>query len=313
MVYAEWRSATHRPAFFIVRDVNRKNIVLSIRGTLNAKDILTDLCATAEGFDAEAPCKDSKDTRNPGKISLFARIFGGKTPKISNANCTSFRAHHGMIQGAREISEIAQKIVVKELESHPDYTLVLVGHSLGAGTAAVLGAMWNDVFPNLVVYGYGCPCVFPLAADARFRSSIISIVGMHDPFSTLSLGHLADISVALAQLCEDEDLRKAADDRCAIKAQDMSKDDLSWAFNAMNALRENMISEKLYPPGRILLISGPSQNGNDGKVQIQEVQQERFKEIMLHPRLLDISMHVPNRYEDELRVLWNSYQNGSKS
>jgi hypothetical protein len=82
--------------FFIVRDVNRTNIVLSIRGTLNAKDILTDLCATAEGFDAEAPCKESKDTRNPGNISLFARIFGGKTPKISNANCTSFRAHHGI-------------------------------------------------------------------------------------------------------------------------------------------------------------------------------------------------------------------------
>ena len=99
MVYAEWRSATHRPAFFIVRDVNRKNIVLSIRGTLNAKDILTDLCATAEGFGAEIPCKDSKDTRNSRKISLFARIFGGKTPNVSNANCTSFRAHHGMIQG----------------------------------------------------------------------------------------------------------------------------------------------------------------------------------------------------------------------
>ena len=45
-----WTSKTHLPAYFIVRDENRKKIVLTIRGTLSAKDVLTDLCAIKEEF-----------------------------------------------------------------------------------------------------------------------------------------------------------------------------------------------------------------------------------------------------------------------
>jgi acetyl esterase/lipase len=35
--------------------------------------------------------------------------------------------------------------------------LVIVGHSLGAGTAAVLGVLMKEEYPTLKVYGYGTP------------------------------------------------------------------------------------------------------------------------------------------------------------
>lgn len=314
MVWAEWRSATHRPAFFIVRDKNRKNIVLSIRGTLSPKDILTDLCATPDYFYAEELDNDGKAEMR--KKSLLRRLFGApkRETLISNVRDRkpSMRAHHGMIQGAREIAQIAQGIVAKELESNPDFSLVLVGHSLGGGTAAVLGAMWKTLFPNLIVYAYGCPCVFPLETEASLHSSIISIVGKHDPFSTLSLGHLADISKALSFFCEDEEKRAQVISKCANKPQDINEEDLLWANEQMNAVRKYMTSEKLYPPGRILLISSPNQNKNGEKVQIEEVSKEKFQEIMLHPRIFDLSRHVPNRYEDELRELWLEYSETHK-
>jgi len=299
VVYAQWRSATHRPAFFIVRDTERKNIVLCIRGTLNAKDLLTDLCATAETWEGDEEEKEKED------VSTLRRILSKTSGTFNHGN--QLRAHHGMTEGARGVAQLAREIVEKELASNPNFSLVIVGHSLGGGTAAVLGAMWKSIFPDLVVYAYGCPCVFPLDTDAYFHSCIISVVGMHDPFSTLSLGHLADISIALAQLCKDDELRTDAINRCKNRIQDMSEEDLMWSFNIMTSLRENMTSEKLYPPGRILLISGANENDNDGKVALHEVPQEKFQELALHPRMLDISRHVPNRYEDELRNLWDVY------
>ncbi len=280
------------------------------RGTLSPKDILTDLCATADFFYAE-----SLNHGNVTKVKrtwLLHRLFGipkGRdrgTPDLPRRG-VAMRAHQGMIQGAKEISKIAKEIVAQEMKSNPDFSLVLVGHSLGGGTAAVLGAMWKALFPDLIVYAYGCPCVFPLETEASLHSSIISVVGMHDPFSTLSLGHLADISKALSLLCEDEEKRDQVISRCATKPQDMNEEDLAWATEQMNIVRKSMKSEKLYPPGRILLISSPNQSKNQEEVLIEDVPKERFQEIMLHPRLFDLSRHVPNRYEDELRELWKKY------
>ena len=53
-------------------------------------------------------------------------------------------------------------------EKYSNYTLVLTGHSLGAGVAAILSAMWltSPTLPlwdggrRLRCYGYGTPCVF---------------------------------------------------------------------------------------------------------------------------------------------------------
>lgn len=285
------------------------------RGTLSPKDVLTDLCATADFFYAES--LNSGNVTEVKRTWLLHRLFGAPkrkdkgTPDLKGRGA-AMRAHQGMIQGAREISKIAIGIVSHEIKSNPDFSLVLVGHSLGGGTAAVLGAMWKTLFPNLIVYAYGCPCVFPLETEASLHSSIISVVGMHDPFSTLSLGHLADISKALSLLCEDVEKRDQVISRSTNKPRDMKEEDLVWATEQMNIVRENMKSEKLYPPGRILLISSPNQIKNREEVLIEEVSKERFQEIMLHPRLFDLSRHVPNRYEDELRELWKKYSDTHK-
>ena len=51
IVDANWRGKTHRPAYFIVRDTERKTIVLSVRGTWSPRDLLTDLCAVAQEYE----------------------------------------------------------------------------------------------------------------------------------------------------------------------------------------------------------------------------------------------------------------------
>lgn len=264
VIDSEWESKTHRPAYFIVRDRKHKKIVLAIRGTLSARDVLTDLCAAAETF--ETGCK-------------------GK-----------HRAHHGMLEAAKRVADATGETVSAALDANPDYSLVLVGHSLGGGVAAVLGTLWESRYPDLVVYGYGSPCVGPLDARPTTCSNIVSVLGDGDPFSCLSLGHIADLSKALAFLCEDDELRSLIRMRTDGTVEEMDLQDLRWCADTMQKLRESLTGELMYPPGRILFIK----RGTDNSVILRDVSRSKFTDLRLHSRMLDVSRHVPILYESLL-------------
>ena len=272
-----------------MRDVERKKIVLSIRGTLSARDVLTDLCCTAEAFLAH-----SDDVKSDNATFNMETKFKA-------------RAHYGMLEAARGVAEVTKDIIKSELGKYPDYDLVVVGHSLGGGTAAVLGSLWMNLFPGLTVFAYGCPCVGPLESHPTINDSIISVVGVGDPFSCLSLGHLAEVTSTLSKLCENHDLRNTVLEKTQSDIEGMNKKDLVWSFNLMSSLRGETVAEKFYPPGRILYMGG-NQFGGDDEITLKEVTQEHFTDLRLHPRMFDLSRHVPHRYEAVLRRLWSNFE-----
>ena len=141
ILQTNWRAETHQPAFFVVLDTVKKNVVLCIRGTLLPRDILTDLCCHATDFYSN----------------------GGKYLKRLNAWRDRGRAHYRMLESARRVAKMTEKIIREALILNPDYNLAIVGHSLGGGVAAVIGTMWKDTYRRrrLTVYRYGCPCVGP--------------------------------------------------------------------------------------------------------------------------------------------------------
>jgi len=121
--------------------------------------------------------------------------------------------------------------------------------------------MWKRRFLGRVrSIGYGNPCVFPLNITKEF-DNIISVEGKGDPFATISLGHLADVTKALSKLCQDRGLRGEILKRTGIgllsNPKDMSREDYDWCEGTMTFLRKQMDSEVLVPPGRIYHISGP--------------------------------------------------------
>lgn len=124
---------TRNQAFFLVDDVERKAIVLSIRGTMSPRDILTDLCASCENFFVEDKSEvveigdiECDDGRGYANSSLSTIMVG--------------RAHKGMVYAAKSISKMTGKIITDELRSKADYSLVIVGHSLGGGVAGKLSS-----------------------------------------------------------------------------------------------------------------------------------------------------------------------------
>jgi hypothetical protein len=293
VVFAQWTSQTHKPAFFIVRDHERQNVVLTVRGTLNAPDLLTDLCAAAETF------VSGEDGSEEGDPRLFPRLRPSRAA----------RAHQGMLEGARGVAKTARPIVEKELSDHPNYNLVIVGHSMGGGVASVLAAVWKQVFPGVTAYSYGSPCVFPAETDEWLSDSIVSVVGEGDPFSDLSLGHFADLSQGLSFLCEDTDLREQIMSRSKGSLKNLDEKNIKWLDKTMSRLRSKMTGEVLFPPGRILLMKGFRQGDNGPRdVTLELVDRTRFQDLILHPRMFDLTRHVPSRYENELRHLWMEYE-----
>lgn len=94
----------------------------------------------------------------------------------------------------------------------------------------------------------------------------------------------------------------------------------------MQKLRSNVMNnpDKMLPPGRIFHVFRPPRvateprndvifgiNSFDGddysssmeNLLIHEVKPEFFKELVLSPRMFDISRHLPSLYEDTLRGL----------
>jgi hypothetical protein len=259
-----WEAKANRPAFYIARDRERKRIVLAIRGTLSAHDVLTDLCCTPEDYFVSS---------------------------------RRHRAHNGMLAAARGVASQAEEIVAQELEDHPDYNLLLVGHSLGGSVAAVLGALWKEEFPGVTVYAYGAACVAPLGdLDG---ANIVSVMSDGDPFSCLSLGHVADVSFALAYLCDDPDLRTTILMRTDGPVDGQEQRDLQWCSKTMEKIHEQMVGEKLYPPGRLLFLSSPTKKSH--MCEVKEVPPNFFRDLKIGPRMFDLSRHVPRLYEARLR------------
>jgi pimeloyl-ACP methyl ester carboxylesterase len=253
--------------------------------------VLSDCCATAEYFYSGEDGSEQAESR----ASLHLRP------------CCIGRAHQGMLEGARGVAKTARSIVEQELNHLPDYNLVVVGHSLGGGVASVLAALWKEVFPGVVAYSFGSPCVFPEETDEWLCNSIYSVVGEGDPFSKLSLGHVADLSQGISFLCEDEMLRKEILSRSKGPIEELDDANIQWLYKTMNRMLKRMSGELLYPPGRILLMRGVRKDASK-EVTLQVVDRAHFNVLTLHPKMFDLTQHVPGRYENELRHLWNEYK-----
>lgn len=307
VVVAEWESRTHRPAYFVVRDHRKRSIVLAVRGTWSPHDLLTDLCCLPQDFECESMPRSNTTTAARKLSAVFSK------PARADRRC----GHHGMLEAAKAVHSDVNDTLRREMNDHPDYALVLVGHSLGAGVAALLSCLLEQQFPDLRVFLYGAPCAVP--AGARLHDNIVSVISEGDPFCRLSLGHVADISHALALLCEDPMLRH--DILLRTSQQDMAETDLEWCYHEMQTLRSKMTAEKLFPPGRILLLtpatasllqprkSPLSADGGDELPSLRHVPMDHFRDLVIGPRMLDLSKHIPSLYEKNLRVLANGGHN----
>ena len=108
VLLAEWSSGLYCPGHLVLLDHVSSAVVVAVRGSARVQDVLTDLVCERATFECELG--------------------------------TGW-AHAGMLKAATRLLEAVMPTVRAALSSHPGYRLVLTGHSLGGGLAALLAML----------------------------------------------------------------------------------------------------------------------------------------------------------------------------
>ncbi|BBN09278.1 sn1-specific diacylglycerol lipase [Marchantia polymorpha subsp. ruderalis] len=161
----ETTSAFGQPAYFVALNHAKKAVVLSIRGTFSAIDVLTDLKPHSENFG-------------------------------------DGYAHSGMLHSAQWLKENTLEMLQEHMKEK-GYRLVVTGHSLGAGAASLLAMLLRKtdekgltalgIRPELITcWGFGCPpCVDQTTAQQT--KYIKNIVHQDDIVARISPAGLEDL------------------------------------------------------------------------------------------------------------------------
>jgi sn1-specific diacylglycerol lipase len=129
IVLAKWHSEHFHPGHYLALNHKRKALVLAIRGTFHTRDAMTDLVANYEPF------------------------MGGY-------------AHAGMLAAAKKKFNDLMPLIVETLKKYPDYELVIVGHSLGAGTASLL---------SVLIYNGLAKCSFSNINRIQYKNAMLCL------------------------------------------------------------------------------------------------------------------------------------------
>ncbi|EJF63129.1 alpha/beta-hydrolase [Dichomitus squalens] len=255
---------------------------------------------------------------------------------------TVYIVHGGMLRMTRAMGGPGKPVhyaVRDALRKNKGYSLVLCGHSLGAGVAGLLALLWATpetclthrasglpVGRRVSAYCFAPPCLVSprLSAKAAASGLITSFVNGHDIVSRLSLGSVRDLTRGAVWLC-------AAENRDGDKADGYSsvtkkalkwkmgrgeEGDEEWFLAIRKTLEANMQMADLFPPGRVYwalrdgdlhrahqIGTGSGRSSPKEKVRLFEVKDVKqvFGQIIFARDML--SSHLPHQYDQVLHEL----------
>ncbi|KYO30636.1 sn1-specific diacylglycerol lipase beta [Alligator mississippiensis] len=158
--------------FFVALDHKKEAVVVAVRGTLSFEDIITDLSADCEDLTLE-------DLLENGLV------------------------HKGITQAANYIYRklINDGILNQALTIAPEYKVVIVGHSLGAGTASILAVLLKNSFPMLRCYAFSPPGGLLSKSLADYtKHFIISVIVGKDLVARLSMPNMEDLKRRIVRI-----------------------------------------------------------------------------------------------------------------
>ncbi|XP_071524399.1 diacylglycerol lipase-alpha-like, partial [Panulirus ornatus] len=243
LVYVTYHVDVGETPFFVALDHHRRTIVISIRGTLSMKDVITDLNAESEPLPMDTIKED-------------------------------WLGHKGMVSAAeyirrklRDDNILTRAFGFDTARGTQVYDLVLVGHSLGAGTAAILAILLKQEHPNLSCFAYSPPGgLLSMPAVEYTRAFITSVVVGKDVVPRIGLHQMeamrADLISAIQRSKDPKWKTISSSVRCCGAWEDSGgeaeefsttraamRDHASHPSDASIALT---VHQPLYPPGRIL-------------------------------------------------------------
>jgi pimeloyl-ACP methyl ester carboxylesterase len=151
-----------KPSYVLVKDEELKAIVLIIRGTHSVKDAFTSLTGASK----------------PHHV-------------VDSNGVTLGYSHFGMLAAARWMKGEVGADLEDALAKNPDCRPLIIGHSLGGGTAAMLTMMLREqggLFENATCIAIACPACMTLELAESCTKYVTTVVNGCDVIPTMSSG-----------------------------------------------------------------------------------------------------------------------------
>jgi len=283
-------TGTGRPlVHFVCVDHEAAAVVVTCRGTLGLEDALIDL------------------TCEYTSISLRGH---------------SYRVHKGMFNSATLLlrSRLLTNLTTA-LTAYPSYGLILTGHSLGGGVAALVSILISSPHDGAFTtshtdlpkdrpvhcYAFGSPAIVCESLRKATRGLVTTVVNGNDVVPSLSIGVVRDFHSVALSFREDTDGVLGEVRRRFLRgmfgAPRRSEEEWNWEVAVLKTLRAGMRAEKLVPPGEVWKVQG--EGGVKGKKRVRawvvEDVQGMFGEVRFGRGCF--GDHSPGAYEEALEGL----------
>ncbi|KAG1460867.1 hypothetical protein G6F46_003776 [Rhizopus delemar] len=267
----EFRSAeAFRPSYFIARDRFTNSIVLSIRGTMSLMDTLTDLVCEYE----------------PWK--------GGFV-------------HSGMKHSAVWFFQYVVPQLKAFMNEHETSSLIVVGHSLGAATAAILTDMLIDHLKefqekiegfNLKCFGYAPACGLSLELAEKHKDVIQSFVFADDIASKMSYGSMMDVKELI--IASVEAARNTVSATEILLGSKVQGESWQRIFERIGEVRKRLSNgkdnPKLYVAGQIYQFWADPISSNKNRIVVEKTSAELVSnEVVVKKSIL--ADHLPTNFD----------------
>eukprot|EP00088_Acartia_fossae_P016789 TRINITY_DN19458_c0_g1_i3.p1 TRINITY_DN19458_c0_g1~~TRINITY_DN19458_c0_g1_i3.p1 ORF type:complete len:801 (-),score=133.21 TRINITY_DN19458_c0_g1_i3:263-2665(-) len=196
------RNKIQEVPYFVAVDHEKKCIVISIRGTLSIADMFTDLraesCALSSGF--------------PEDVAIDPKLQGHKG--MVHAARYIYSRLHGLPVSDEDRKKERQdrvNILSLTLAEFQNYSIVVTGHSLGAGTASILSFILREKYKDREVkcFAFSPPggLLSPAAAEESLKFTVTLVTG-DDVIPRLSLPNIAKLADEIRKVTEQCTLPK---------------------------------------------------------------------------------------------------------
>ncbi|KAG7395576.1 hypothetical protein PHYBOEH_003628 [Phytophthora boehmeriae] len=189
LVYLNCYNFVFQAPYCIVKDKQRKELIISVRGSMSFYDFVTD------GLAEIVPMEPNE---LPDDIP----------------NSFDARTHYGMLRTARQIFKDLQEGSRKALfwdfakancsaesltdNEELDWKIVVCGHSMGAGVSCILAILLRKLFPNTKAFLYATPPLFDPETAEWTKSFATTVVYGDDIVPRLSISNLANLRDEMA-------------------------------------------------------------------------------------------------------------------
>ncbi|GIX68671.1 diacylglycerol lipase-beta [Caerostris extrusa] len=119
--------------------------------------------------------------------------------------------HGGMLNAAREVKKKkmeSKHILDNAFLEHPDYELVITGHSLGGSVAAIIAMLYKEKYPNVRCYSFAPSPIFNASALKYTYENIFTVIYGNDAVCYLNYENIKQLVVEMVQGLKECNLPK---------------------------------------------------------------------------------------------------------